>query len=168
MAFRLLRYSQPGNRARLPRLHPVSASVPCSSGGLAGAALQTPRDAMSNVLRMFVERAPHRWIPRRRARRCNRIPIAARLRDDNEHVEESPEQVLARLARYAESLKRPSPSPIDGAPPPPRPQVLHARPPAPSVRPSTSVRTLPPTCRRANWWHSSDPERRLRTSASCA
>ena len=103
------------------------------------------------------------------------MPIAARLRDDNEHVEESPEQVLARLARYTESLKRPSPSPIDGSAPPPRPPAFHARS-APSAPPATAPRT-PPTVATPtspvnvaeaparDWRWSADPTRRLSTSA---
>jgi hypothetical protein len=85
-------------------------------------------------------------------------------------VEESPDQVLARLARYAESLKRPSPSPIDGTAPPPRPPVLHPRPAAPGAQVAawqdTGVarETVTPAPAR-DWWHAIGPERRLKTSA---
>src|SRR5947208_11898137 len=43
-------------------------------------------------------------------------PRVRTARGDNGNVEESPEQVLARLVRYRDSLNRPPRSPIGGAP----------------------------------------------------
>jgi hypothetical protein len=110
------------------------------------------------------------------------MPIAARLGDDNDAVEESPEQVLARLARYTESLRRASPSPIDGSAPPALPPALRARFAAapPVVSPPSARVVTTPTPPPANgvaqtqnlsgaeardWRYSAERARRLSTSA---